>query len=83
MKVWNRAGVRVKFEGDEMVVLIDAAALVDYDGIDTPEVEVLRISKSDASAEWKRFLKNAKAELARFNERRTSKPKKGAKRVPK
>lgn len=70
MKVLERGGVRVAFEGDEIAVYVDPDELMAISQIDLPEVEIIRFSKEDAGKEWGRFVKNVKAEWRRFNRRR-------------
>lgn len=74
-------GARWEWDGDELVVYVDGDEILDTDVIDTPEVEVIRIHKSDmkkaASKAWKdvkaeavRAGKNIRDEWRRFQKRR-------------
>jgi hypothetical protein len=64
-KVWTRGGFRLEMQGDELVVFADADKLAATDLVDVPEVEVLRVSKADMTAEAQRAWKNVKAEAQR------------------
>ncbi len=68
-KIWTREGVRFAIEGGALVVYIDADKLADVDGIDLPEVELLRVTPAQVLAEVKRAAKNVVAEFGRLKKR--------------
>ena len=85
MKIQERGGIRWEWDGDELVIYMDADRLANTDLIDVPEVAVARIHKddmkraglrawADVKAEAIRAGKNIAAEWRRFQKRRKSDP---------
>ena len=76
MKVLARGGVRVEFKDGDMIVYVDADKLMAISEVDVPEMEVLRVSKSDLEKALAKAWDDVKAEAKWFNKRR----KKGARK---
>jgi hypothetical protein len=76
VKVLARGGVRVEFKDGDMIVYVDADKLMAISEVDVPEMEVLRVSKSDLEKALAKAWDDVKAEAKRFNKRR----KKGARK---
>ena len=74
MKVYKRGGVRVAFEGDEIIVYVDPDKLMAVSEVDVPEIEAVRFSRADVKKVFAKAWDDLKAEAKRFNKRR----KKGA-----
>lgn len=68
-KVWKRGGARIAWENGELVVYADPAKLADVSAIDTPEVELVRVSKDEIQSEARRFMRNVQDELGRIKRR--------------
>lgn len=84
MKVYERGGVRLAFEGDDIAVYVDIDKLVATTAVDTPEIEAFRFNTADARtfgskawADTKRAVakagKDIAAEWRRFQKRRGAK----------